>query len=368
MFESIQKIWRSLKRFFRRLFSLAPEAKPARNRTNPAYPLNDLEYEFLFNQLLEGVSRGWHQGRVLKFFDQLEGRSKQRDWISWLNRFGQRVLESSAPNHQLASRMMRLGEIAQSVPSISRIGDLCSEIGRDIFTRDSQGEIWEYQGDDIESLLPGSAEEENISADELEPISIAQLYEILQQNPELVEQMSEQFGVDFEDSDHVIDLLLEQEQQQANAAAGISSHQLEREQLEQAIARWDQELSENPQIPELWYNRGTALSNLYRWDEALASFDRAVNLDPTNYLIWNGLANVYYSTNRIQESFDCWDKVVQIKPDEYQTWCDRGHALELLSRRGEAITSYQKALELKPNLPYALSRLDILQAKPDNLN
>jgi len=366
MFESIRKIWRSIKRFFRRLFSL--DARVDKSRAQVVQPLTNIEYEFLFSQLLEGVSRGWHQGRVLKFFDQLEDRSKQRDWIVWLESFGQKAIESNAPNHQLASRMMRLGEIAQSVPAISRIGDLCASIGREIFSRDSQGEIWEYRGNDTESFLPTLTEEEDQSEYEAQSMTIAQLYEMLQQNPELMQQMAEQLGVDTSDPDQIVDILTMHQEEEAHKLAGISPYQLPTDQLEEAIARWDQEIAENPEIAWLWYNRGTALANLNRYDEALASYDRAVSLDPTNHEIWNVLAKVYYSTNRMQESLDCWNRVVGLKPDEYQSWCDRGIVLELLSRPAEAMASYKKALEFKPNLTYALSRLEDLQAKPENLN
>ncbi len=375
MFESIKQIWRSLKRFFRRLFSGSSSSNLRKNKNTDIAlpPLTDTDYEFLFSQLLEGVSRGWHQGRVLKFFEQLENRTKQRDWLEWLDRFGQRVLDSSAPNHQLAARMMRLGELAQSIPRLTKIGDLCYGIGRQIFTRNSEGEGWEYQGTEIDEALQT---EPNFANNNQEPLTIEQVFGLLQENTEFAQEVSAQLGIDTLEPQKILDVWLEKSQEtQDEQNTGnieywfnLGLEQVNQGQLEEAIASWDQVLSLNPQLPKAWYNRANALTNLYRWDEALASYDQAINLNPQDHLAWNGLANVFYSTNRIQESFDCWDKVVQIQPAHSQAWYDRGYVLEMLNRPAEAITSYHKAIELKPGFPEVLARLKELQSEPENLN
>jgi len=372
MFEYLKKIWRSLKRFFRQLFSSS--SRRIQTSTVTVQPLTDTDYEFLFSQLLEGVARGWHQGRVLKFFEQLEERTKMRDWLAWLNRFGERVLESNAPNHQLASRMIRLGEIAQSIPTLNNIGELCYNLGRQIFSRDSQGAVWEYQGNDIEEISTVPQTEENLPYNEAEGLTVEQLFAILQENPAVAEQMSEQLGLDTRDPHKIIEVLLEQIQETEFPEAGsieywndLALQQLRQGQLEEAIASCDKALAINPERSKVWYNRANALTNLYRWDEALASYDEAIKLDNKDYLAWNGLANVYYSTNHIQESFECWDKVVQLKPDYDQAWYDRGYVLELLHRPTEAISSYQKAIQLKPDFPEVLARLKELQTEHGEL-
>ncbi len=54
-------------------------------------PLTDANYEFLFNQLLDGVAHGWHAKRIVKFFHNLGERGKQEDWIAWLERFQSKI-------------------------------------------------------------------------------------------------------------------------------------------------------------------------------------------------------------------------------------------------------------------------------------
>jgi tetratricopeptide (TPR) repeat protein len=366
MFESIKKFWQSIKRFLKQIFLNSFHSRNEESNSAGKAPLTDIEYEFLFNQLLEGVSRGWHQGRVLKFFEKLEDRSKQRDWISWLDRFGDTVLQSSAPNHQLASRIMKLAEVAQSIPYLNHIGEHCYALGRKIFTRGTQGEVWEYQGNDFEHLLPFPTEDTNESDDAHENLSIEQLFALLQENSEIVNQLSAQLGLDTEDPATIIKAILEQSEENSENTAEIPSEQIEAEKLEMAIISWDEALAQNPQDSKLWYNKATALLNLSRWDEALASYDHAAKIDPLDYLVWSGLAYAYSNTGRIEEAFNCWEKVIQLKPDYFQAWSDRGYVLELLNRPTEAIASYQMAIALNNNFTPALDRLKLLQGNPEN--
>ena len=52
--------------------------------------LTDADYEFLFNQLLDGVAHGWNQIRIIKFFQALGTRGEERYWVAWLSKFSTR--------------------------------------------------------------------------------------------------------------------------------------------------------------------------------------------------------------------------------------------------------------------------------------
>ncbi len=116
------------------------------------WDLADGDYEFLFNQLLEGVAHGWHQVRIAKFFQQLEERGEVQQWVAWLKRFYQKLPTSPNPvQRQLGARMIRLGELTQSHPKLKEIGAISDEIGRKLFFGDIQQIIWEYDGLDVVS-------------------------------------------------------------------------------------------------------------------------------------------------------------------------------------------------------------------------
>ncbi len=115
-----EKIWRSLVKWFRKSFGrkremAAIEALP---------PLDDVDREYLFMQLLEGVAHGWQQPRAIGFFNKIRHRVRKSDWLEWLDRFGNNLLDSPAPNYELAGRMVQLGQL-----DCGDIGDKAGEYG-----------------------------------------------------------------------------------------------------------------------------------------------------------------------------------------------------------------------------------------------
>ena len=127
--------------------SLHQQTREDKQKSSPQ--LTDTDYEFLFTQLLEGVSHGWHEEKILKFFKQLGTRGDQEKWVIWLGRFGQKLLASPRVNHQLAAQMLQLGEITQSLPSIEKIGNASYEIGQQLLTVDANNIIWKDDSSDI---------------------------------------------------------------------------------------------------------------------------------------------------------------------------------------------------------------------------
>ncbi|MGF1673545.1 MAG: tetratricopeptide repeat protein, partial [Rivularia sp. (in: cyanobacteria)] len=95
--------------------------------------LTNSDLEFLFTQLLEGVYQGREQHWAQKWLQNIEHRVSQQRWLEWLQDFGNKILASSAPNHELASRMVDLGEL-----EIGEIGDVAYDIGIQLLTRNAK--------------------------------------------------------------------------------------------------------------------------------------------------------------------------------------------------------------------------------------
>ncbi|MBF2021865.1 MAG: tetratricopeptide repeat protein [Hydrococcus sp. C42_A2020_068] len=394
------RIWQGLKNFFEQLFGLGGTKASGRYRKGRSKAedapsgLSDTDYEFLFSQLLEGVAHGWHEGRILKFFQQLEERGKQKDWVAWLERFGARVLASSAPNQQLAARMMRLGELACSFPAIEQIGEASYSIGRQLYSRNVGSVIWEYEGPDlempaaptvsetnegrkVESVTP---EAETSSADSAttETLTIEQLLARLQQDSKLLAQMAQQLGVQTNDPQVIVERLIEQFQTAQQELEGLPApdtvegwfnrglQQANLGDLESAIASWEYALALNPNLPQAWHNRGSALAHLGRLEEALASYNKALELDPSDPQAWNDRAYALFNLRRWEEAIMCWDKVVELQPNSYESWYNRGIALENWGRRESALASYNKALEINPDFELAKFKRDRLQNNRPN--
>ncbi|MBV6624677.1 MAG: tetratricopeptide repeat protein [Rivularia sp. (in: Bacteria)] len=95
--------------------------------------LTNSDLEFLFTQLLEGVHQARGQHWAQRWLQNIEHRVSVQRWLEWLEHFGKKVLASSAPNYELASRMVELGEL-----EIGEIGDVAYDIGVQLLTRNSK--------------------------------------------------------------------------------------------------------------------------------------------------------------------------------------------------------------------------------------
>ncbi|MGK7930316.1 MAG: tetratricopeptide repeat protein [Microcystaceae cyanobacterium] len=350
-----------------------PTAATKKNRGTEK-TFSDTDYEFLFFQLLEGVAHGWHGGRIVRFFEQLGEQGKSRYWVAWLNRYQEKVLNSAVPNLQLAARMMRLGELSNAFPKVEPIGKTAYDIGRQLYVRQSNSAIWEYEGPDVETpaaipkFEPATAENQG-----METLTLEELMARLQEDEQLGSQLAQQLGLsEGTDTQTVIDTLVAQftqsqqtvDQQKVPETVeewfnlGLQMAQLGN--LEEAVANWDKALELNPQLTQAWHNRGNALATLGRTEEAIQSLDRSLDLNPEDPQTWNTKAHIFYERQQWEEAIACWDKVLGLQPNLPQVVYNRACAYDNLERFTEAIAGYQQSLELQPDFAEAQSRLDEL--------
>ncbi len=386
----LKRFWQWIQQLLTQVFgsSSLVGGKGRKTQKLSQQPLSDTDYEFLFSQLLDGVAHGWHEGRILKYFEDLGERGKAKLWVAWLEKFGEKALSSASPNLQLASRMMRLGELAQSFQSIEVIGQKTYEIGRKLYNREADSAVWEYVGPDTQvtdvmttEITPPSIEDNLLpeinpapapQPPQTETLTIEELTARLQQDPQLASQLSQQLGVDSTDAETLINTLISQFEEQDTSSQPQPSpetvetyfnqgiEQANLGDLEAAIALWDQALAVDPNFAPAWYNRGSALGTLGQLEAAIASFDRALALNSQDIEALNAKGQVLYSLQQWPEAIACWDQVLSLQPNYYQAWYNRGSALELMEEKSEAIASYQKALDIEPNFELAQNRLQAL--------
>ncbi|MGB3694690.1 MAG: hypothetical protein WA865_15685 [Spirulinaceae cyanobacterium] len=205
----IRKIWQWLKQWWRGLFA-GEKADGTTEQSYQPQTLTDTDYEFMLNQLLEGVVHGWQQKRIEEFFAQLQGRSSTQEWITWLKSFGGKVLSSQVKNQELGRRMMLLGEKTQS-SSVQEIGIIASEIGQQLLLRETSGVVWEYDGPDA---LPGQKEPPT----KVETFTVDELSEKLAADANLRQTLAQQLGLQTDDPEIIIQALVEQLRQQQGSA------------------------------------------------------------------------------------------------------------------------------------------------------
>jgi len=205
----IGRIWQKLVAFFQGLFgrrsnkrsrssiaAIAPAEAPK--------PLENADYEFLFMQLLEGVAHGWQQQRVLKFISDLEGRTTETQWVEWLRGFGEKLLTSPAPNQELALRMLALSEIG-----CGELGEVAGAIATLMLQRQEVTTMVEPENE-LSSTLNFANEAFGDVENQAQAITLDQLWELLQQDPDLVQQLAELLQIDTTDPEIIIQTLINQ--------------------------------------------------------------------------------------------------------------------------------------------------------------
>jgi len=198
-----------LKKFFRHLFGGKQNFTPSREQVPNAVvpPLTDTDLEFLFTELLAGVHQVKGQTWAQKWLHNLEHRVSTQQWLEWLNRFGDRLLASSKPHNELAARLVQLGELG-----VGEISNLSYDIGMKVLTGNPGEPVWEYEGPDAveNNLLIPANTEENLPEGEYKTVSLDELLMMLQQDEALCEQISQQLGVETNNPEEIIQVLVSQ--------------------------------------------------------------------------------------------------------------------------------------------------------------
>ncbi|MFM2304627.1 MAG: hypothetical protein RLZZ135_2039 [Cyanobacteriota bacterium] len=251
----LKKIWHSFMKWIRKSLGMKTAntaivpRRLANERIAAQLPLlDDTDREYLFMQLLEGVAHGWQQPRVVNFFNKLRQRVRKSDWLDWLDRFGNNLLEMPVPNYELAGRMVQLSQL-----DCGEIGDLAGEYGERLlerqaeagmpimeFSTDMEGMSLDENGffntiedsrnselnvvppelsldfDPIGSVAPQSFQPQvdPNSATETREITLEEFSAMLHQDPTLVAELAEQFGIETSDPQMIISAVIAKMQQQ----------------------------------------------------------------------------------------------------------------------------------------------------------
>jgi tetratricopeptide (TPR) repeat protein len=80
----------------------------------------------------------------------------------------------------------------------------------------------------------------------------------------------------------------------------------------EAIERYQQELAETPDNPDLHVGIANIFRFLGKSEEAMAGYERALELDPEEIEAWVGKAQMAGERRDLDESIRCWEKVREI--------------------------------------------------------
>ncbi len=118
-----------------------------------------------------------------------------------------------------------------------------------------------------------------------------------------------------------------------------------------AAAFFEAAIALRPDIADLHYNLGNALTRLGRTEEAVAAYRRAATYRPDLLPIHNNLGIALQSLGRCEEAVDAFQRALTLAPGGPELYRNLGIALEGAGRRDEAIAAYRRALSLKRDWP-----------------
>ncbi|MGB6298883.1 MAG: hypothetical protein WBF90_22260 [Rivularia sp. (in: cyanobacteria)] len=217
----LKRLVQWFKKFFQGLFGKKKQTTsnrfPSSNSSpsSPPPPLNDTDLEFLFAELLEGVHQARGEAWAQKWLENIEHRVPQQRWVEWLRKFGDKLLAAPTPNNELASRLVRLGELG-----VGEVSNVAYDIGMRLLTRNQVEPIWEYEGPDAQ-VEPAVHEESEVQAaqapqaesdaeGEYQTITLEELMELMQQDVNLRAQIAQQLGIETDDPEIIVQALVSQ--------------------------------------------------------------------------------------------------------------------------------------------------------------
>jgi hypothetical protein len=242
----LKKIWQSFMRWFRNLSKTGAGRSVDRVNTAELPPLDDTDREYLFMQLLEGVGHGWQQPRAIGFFNKIRQRVRKSEWLEWLDKFGNNLIQAPVPNYELAGRMVQLAEL-----DCGEIGDLAGSYGAKLLNRQAEEfadllPIMEFDTLDSGSNSPfeqfpeipaellidndpmdsppsqsfASQSDDENAPSETREITLEEFSAMLHKDPSLVAELAEQFGVETTDPQEIVNIVIAQMQQQVPPPSG----------------------------------------------------------------------------------------------------------------------------------------------------
>ncbi|HTW67337.1 MAG TPA: tetratricopeptide repeat protein [Bryobacteraceae bacterium] len=115
---------------------------------------------------------------------------------------------------------------------------------------------------------------------------------------------------------------------------------------EAALASYEDALRINRNDKITWLNRGVALMKLKRDQEALVSYDRALALDQHYADAWVNKAGLLGQLKRYDEALECFDRGLRLNPSDSLGWLSKGNVLSEQQRWSEAVLCYEQAQRL----------------------
>ncbi len=115
---------------------------------------------------------------------------------------------------------------------------------------------------------------------------------------------------------------------------------------EKAIIRYDDALRRNPDLADVYYNRGNAKEYLGDTKGAIEDYDIAIRLNPEFANTYCNRGNAKDDLGDTKGAIEDYNMAIQLNPEHAYAYCNRGIAKKALGQQEAAEADFAKAKEL----------------------
>ncbi len=151
--------------------------------------------------------------------------------------------------------------------------------------------------------------------------------------------------------------VLSQQPDHVEALGNLASLLRRQGQLDEAIATYRRVLKLEPNRPEIWFNLGNTLQAQNDPSEAEKAFQQAIALKPDLAAAHFNLGKLLQTQERWEEAAESYRQALAYQPDVARFHCNLGNVLKALDCLEEAVVSHQQAIALDPNYAEAYYNL-----------
>jgi protein O-GlcNAc transferase len=147
----------------------------------------------------------------------------------------------------------------------------------------------------------------------------------------------------------------------AEAWLNLGKVQYETANYQAAITALFKSLEIDAANGELHYSIGLCLEKLNQIDQALAAYQQAIELNPNIIDAYHHLGTLLEQKGQISEAESIYQKAIASHPSHFGSYLNLGNLLLAQDRVEEAIATYQTALTFNPGYPDILHNIEIAQ-------
>jgi tetratricopeptide (TPR) repeat protein len=100
---------------------------------------------------------------------------------------------------------------------------------------------------------------------------------------------------------------------------------------------------------DAWYNNGTALDNLGKYEEAIQCYDRVLEIDGKYVEAWYNKGTALDNLGKYEEAIQCYDKALEIDNKYTDAYYNRARSKCRLNRVNECLIDLKVAATLDEN-------------------